>query len=200
MHILITKDIPRDVVNYLRDELDIKEEPRLAMHKSESAPSFLQIIGEIIQWLDPLKVAATAFLLELSREAAKDVYKNKAKIIKALKVATVTSLNHFSEVLSRIKKNLPSRTKVAISIPIPDNFFGTTLLIESDKEEEIAWAIANFIVRIEAISKFIKKISESELKPFAPLHLTLLEDGNLKLTWMDQKNMEMHEKVFNCNK
>lgn len=51
MQILITKDVPHEIVNYPRNDLDIKDEPRVAMHKSETDPSFIQIIGEIIQWL-----------------------------------------------------------------------------------------------------------------------------------------------------
>jgi hypothetical protein len=37
-------------------------------------------MGEALQWLSPLKVATTVFLSQLAKEAASDVYKNKAKI------------------------------------------------------------------------------------------------------------------------
>jgi hypothetical protein len=200
MKILITKDIPQEIVNDLRREFDIKEEPVLVEYKSGTNPSLIKIIAEIIEWLDYLKVPATVFLIELSKEAAKDFYKNKAKIFKALKLAIVSPLKRISRVLSKVKKKLPDQTKIIIGIPIPNNYFGTSLSIDSKQEEEIAWAVANFIVRIESISEFIKEISSSELKPLYPLNLILLEDGNIKITWMDQQNMNIHEKVFYFNK
>jgi len=200
MKIFITKDIPQEIVNDLRREFDIKEKPVLVVYKSGTDSSLIQIIAEIIEWLDILKVAATVFLIELSKQAAKDFYKNKDKIFKALKLAIVSPLKRISRVLSKVKKKLPDKTKIIIGIPIPNDYLGTILSIDSKQEEEIAWAVANFIVRIESISEFIKEISSSELKPLGPLNLILLEDGNIKLTWMDQQNMNIHEKVFYFNK
>ena len=200
MKIFITKDIPQEIVNDLRKEFDIKEEPVLVEYKSGTDPSLIQIIAEIIEWLAIFKEAATVFLIELSKEEAKDFYKNKDKIFKALKLAIVSPLKRISRVLSKVKKKLPDKTNIIIGIPIPNYYLGTILSIDSKQEEEIAWAVANFIVRIESISEFIKEISSSELKPLGPLNLILLEDGNIKLTWMDQQNMNNHEKVFYFNK
>lgn len=198
MKITVSGLPPKEVVQEISSFLNIKDKPSVIMQRSADPPSIIQIIGNVIDWLDPFKVAAIAFIAKLSGEVAKDVYKNKIKILKALELITVKPIREFVELISRSAKSTNFRnTQLFISINIPDDYFGTSLELKLNSAEELAWQFTNFIFRLEKIESILEDLMKLDKPPMAPINLIMNEDGTFIIKYMDTVDLEMHEVIVN---
>jgi len=194
MKIIITGLPPKDFVAEISSHLNIQEPPIQLNQKSAEPQSAIQIVGSIIEWLDPFKVAMLAFIAELSKETAKDVYKNKSKILKALGQAAVKPLKAFIDLIFRNKDKIEKEnTHLIISLNIPDEIMGTNLHLKVSAEEELAWQFANFIIKLNKIEAFVLQAMKSDKPPFAPINIIVNDDGSIIVKYMDQVDLQLHE-------
>lgn len=196
MKITVSGLPPKEIVYEISSFLNIKDKPSVIMQRSADPPSVIQIIGSVIDWIDPFKVAVIAFIAEISREAAKDIYKNKAKIFKALQLITVKPLKEFVEIIFRSKTFSEFKnTQIFISVNIPDDYFGTNLELKLNSKEDIAWQFANFILHIEEIEIELNKLIKSDKPPLAPISLILNNDGSILIKYMDSVDLKIQELI-----
>lgn len=195
MRLIVTSDIPSGVRTTLYADwrpFGGLEHTSEVMLKSAEAPSLIQIIGDVSQWLTPFKVAATVFLSQLAKEAATDIYKNKQKIGLALANAASTPLRLVSAALKKAREKSPRRPGLVVGLPLPDECFGIILLLPDASEEEIALRMARFIVRVERIENIIGGEISGGHPPFHNVQVIPLETGGFLVSWIDQ-NSTVHE-------
>lgn len=163
--------------------------------RAADAPSLLQLLANAIEWLHPLKVAATIFLSQLAKEAATDLWKNKKKIGVLLKDASIKPIKIVAAAISKaLKSSEHQKTHFSIGLSIPDDYFGTAFTFTDEDEEEIAWVVSNFIIRVEQIDKAVQDEINGPNKPLGRVFLTIEPDGGFLLRWMDGNKLEHHER------
>lgn len=80
----------------------------------------------------------------------------------------------------------PGRTQVRIGLPIPDDFMASCFQIESIDQNEIAIAIALFVLQAEEIERTLKKANQDN-GIFGNVKLTLRKDGRFEAEWKDDE-------------
>ena len=192
LRLLVTDDIPATTQRGLIDawqDFGALEPAGVISLRSADPPSFIQIMGEAVQWLSPLKVAATVFLSQLAKDAASDVYKNKAKIAQALAQIGAAPLRLVAESLKRVRDESPRQPRIVLGLSIPDDYFGTALSITDHSEEEVAYLIAGFVMRAEVIQQLVQAEVDAGRPPLGRVQV-MCSDGGFKLVWMDQQSVE----------
>jgi hypothetical protein len=198
MRLIITADIPSDVRQELLADWQslggLEQAPEVFL-KSPEAPSYIQIIGDALQWVTPLKAIAIVFFSQLAsqlaKEVATDIYKNKQQISRALAAAATAPLRLAAAVLKKARDGSPRRS-IAIGLPLPNEVEGTVLWLEADSAEEIAVLIACFVVRVETIEQLIQVEITAGRPPFGRVQVTPTDSGGFLLHWTDQ-NSESHK-------
>jgi hypothetical protein len=188
MKLIVTADISSDV----RQELligwqsvgGLEQAPEVFL-KSADAPSFIQIMGDALQWVTPLKVIATVFLSQLAKEAATDIYKNKQQIGRALANAAAVPLRRAAAALKRARDGSP-QSYLVIGLPILNEYIGTALALNANSEEEIALLIARFVVRAETIEQLIQSEISAGHPPLGRVQVIPTDSGGFLLHWIDQ--------------
>jgi hypothetical protein len=192
MRLIVTADIPSDV----RQELLVDWEPLGYLEqaheislKSPEAPSYIQIMADALQWVTPLKVAATwvlsSFLSQLAKDAAKDIYQHKEQIGRALANAAAAPLRLAAAALKRARDRSP-RCSLAIGLPLPNEVTGTVVWLDPDSEEEIALLIARFVMRAETIEQLIQAEIAGGRPPLGHVQVVPTDSGGFLLRWMDR--------------
>jgi len=197
MKLIVTSDIDKKIINNIRSQLNITEETRYFLQKSEAAETIVKIVGEILEWQNLLKIALTTFFIEITKEAAKDIYKNKTVILKALKKSTVKPFKKLVELIYKTKKKCPSNTKFVVCLQILDSFLGTELDISDEDELIIAWKLANYFYKAEQIKNFEIEYMNSSQYPMGKVYVEVKEDGSLLLQWFNKNDVGIQEKIIN---
>jgi hypothetical protein len=105
---------------------------RLTALRSAEPPSWIKIFAEVAEWVTPFKVVATVFVSQLAKNAADDLWKNKAAIAAALRNASAAPLRKLAAALLRAKEKARPSTDVIVGLPIPDDSAGSiTRLLKS---------------------------------------------------------------------
>ena len=190
MRLIVTADILPDVRQELHaawQPLGGLEEASEVFLKSAEPPSFIQIMGEALQWLPLLKVATTVFLAQLAKEAATDIYKHKQHIGRALTNAGAAPLRLVAAALKKARDSSPRRPGLFIGVPLPDDHFGTALSLPGDSEEEIASLVARFVVRVQAIEQLIQAEISAGRSPLGRVQVIPKGTEGFLLRWLDQE-------------
>lgn len=189
-----------ETVNQLKEDLRPVLEissTRPMSYRSPDAPSFIQLLGQAIEWLDPLKVASTVFLSQLAKEAASDLWENKKRIAVFLKDAAVKPLQVVAASIAKVlTKSGQQRTNFSIGLSLPEDYFGTAVNLENEHEDEIAWIVSNFVVRADKIETAIREEMAGQNKPLGRVQLTIQPNGSFLLQWVDDDEMRIHERTI----
>ena len=136
--IQMTEDIPasvrEDCIRSIGNVIPVADSSTKSLRSAEP-PSWIQFLADLLSWSTVIKVPATVFLAELAKEAAKDTWKNKERIAKALKQQGVEPLLKLSRALFKYCRASPRKTSVIIGFPFPDEDFGTGIAVEPETEE-----------------------------------------------------------------
>jgi hypothetical protein len=194
--ILATEDIPQSVLADIIQEwapLGRLNPGNPGYTKSAEGPSFIQIMGAAKEWFTPLNIAATVFLSTLAQEMAKDAYKNKAAIAKALAAGAAAPLRRAVQALSRAKSATHSRT-IVLGLSVPDDYFGTALTVPLDPEE-IAYPLAMLVTLANRIEAIIEAEVKAGRKPLARVNISLSGPQTLRLDWVDHSFAQHHIEI-----
>ena len=190
MRLFITADVPQEVREricaQMNDTFGVVDVHVMELRSLE-APSFATIVAEALSWKTVLGVPATVFLTEIARRSAGDVYD-------VLKARGVEPLRKVASALARLTRESPAPTHVYIGVPVPDEYFSSRLVIESDDTTKVAEVLARFVVKAQEIEKaVVNEVSGGEEPPGA-ITLRLLPDGSFIATWegMNGNQREVH--------
>ena len=185
----LTLDLERDLEGLLP-----LTDRRLTALRSADPPSWIKIFADVAEWVTPFKVIATVFLSQLAKNAADDLWKNKAAIAAALRNASATPLRKLTAALLRAKAQARPSTDVVVGLPIPDEYFGTALLVPTSSIEDAAVTLAVFVSRVEEIDAAIREANAEGNGPAASVRIVIRPDGSVTLRWQHHKTLEVVER------
>lgn len=155
-------------------------------YKSAEPPSWVALFEQTSAWVMVLGPSAAVFLGELLKEAAKDTWRNKDRIARALAKLVVQPLQTAAAAITRFRSMAAPRTDVDIGIPLPDDFFGTRLRLEGTDADSIALEIALFVQQCGAIQALLEDAERGGAGVVGQISLSLLPDGSMRVEWMNR--------------
>jgi len=172
------------------------EDQRITHLRSTEPPSWLKVFADVAEWISPLKVIATVFFSQLAKNAADDLWKNKARIAVLLRETAALPLRKFAEALSEAKRGSQANTDIVVGLPIPDDHFGTALIVPTETIEDAAAALAVFVCHAEEIDATVRAAIEGGEGPASSVRILLRPNGQVLLRWQHQKTLEIVEHEF----
>ena len=156
--------------------------------RSPDAPSWVTLIAGADWWLKILGACVGVYFAAIANEAGKDTWKNKSSIAAAFSKSG-SALRHFAQKLFVLRLKLP-QSKLVLSLPVPSDDFGTSLVLQGDTAEELGAELALFVHHLPKIQELIRSEgSEREGVVNGNIHLTLRIDGSLEVSWMDSTTL-----------
>lgn len=199
MKALATSDIDPRVLASLRDELSPDLELVLDKYsislKSVEPPSWIQFFAEGQWWLSALSAYAALYVAELVKEAGKETWKNRTKIVRTSAAAGDKVLK-LAKALSKMRASLPARSKLVLGLPVPDDYFGIRYELVAREADLMASEIAMFVSYIPRIEELVESESLGNGNVTGPLMLTVCDDLSLKVTWMNRKSLTVEERTL----
>lgn len=199
--IVATSDVSQTITDELRQDcgpdLRIRSRTSVAL-MSTDPPSFIKLVAESSEWSFALELAASAFLApffaqfgaQLGKNAADDLWKNRAAIARALASASAAPIRKVITVLRRAKSKARASTYVAIALPLPDEDYGTEMVVPTDSEEEAALAVALFVEQLAPIEVAVRREIDAGRSFLGSVRVVPQKDGSVVLKWMDGKTNE----------
>jgi hypothetical protein len=199
MLISATEDVPDEALSALADDLrglgTVQVDENRTFLRSAEPPSWIVLLEQTSSWVMILGPSAAVFLSELLKEAAKDTWRNKERIARALANPIVQPLRTMAAAIARFRGLVAPRTEVDIGIPLPDDYFGTRLRLEGTDADSIALEIALYIQHCGAIEKLFEDVERGSSGVLGHISLRLLPDGSMQAEWMS-RDLEPHNRVF----
>ena len=161
---------------------------RKAADPSELAQA-IQLLGDAAAWL-PLQAAATVYLGTLAKHAADATWKGVSALFKSPEVKLLADT---AETIAGAASDIGGEVEIFVGLNIPDKNWGTAMQIKAGNPEDIARALALFVVNANKISKMMEEEIAAGRTPFARAEIEVHEGDTLILKWRDQ-NFEMHER------
>ena len=121
MQLAATDDVPNDrleiLAAQLRELVPVEVDEARTSYKSFEPPSWIALLEHIPTWAVIFGPSAAVFLNEPLRETAKDVYRNKAAIGRALASPVVGPLRSAAAAITRFRK-AGGRTQILSAYPV----------------------------------------------------------------------------------
>lgn len=199
MRALSTKDVPLERLREFGEDLgpefefEIKE-GRIVLLSAEP-PSWIHLIADSSWWVSLFSAAAALYVAEIVKEAAKESWKNRAKVV-AVVVGATNKVRLFAEKIVRLKQKLPERTEVVLALPVPNDYFGVRLALSTQDPDLLAVQISLFVTHMPALVEVIWNEKLDGSRVANGLFLELLENGDLKVVWFNRESLEREELVI----
>jgi hypothetical protein len=198
MQIVSTEDVAASVLAELRTDLQAElhvsaEDSRFFM-RSLDAPSWVRLVAELSWWQQALAAAAALYVAELLKEAAKDTWKSRAKLVAAA-VAAGGAIKSFVTVVRTFKAKLSARTDVIFGLPEPDEYFGVHFQLPFDDPATTELAMALFVHYQPAVSRLISEHQAFGVRAATGYFLEIQSDASLRVWWFNSKSLQ-REEVF----
>lgn len=190
MLISATQDVPEEQLSALADDLSalgsVYVDGNRTFYKSAEPPSWVALFEQTSAWVLLLGPAAAVFLNELLKEAAKDTWRNKDRIARAMARPVAQPLRIAAAAIASFRSTIAPRTDVDIGIPLPDDHFGTRLRLEGTDADSIALDVALFVHQCGAIQALLEDAERSGAGVIGQISLRLLTDGSLQVEWLSR--------------
>ena len=188
MRLIFSSDISLDELREwaieVGGEYAIEVDEQQDFCRSLDAPSWVTLIAEADWWLKILGIYVGLYFAEIVKEAGKDTWNNKSSIAAALSKSG-SVLRHFAQKLFVLRRKLPN-SKLVLSLPVPSDDFGTSLVLQGETIEELGGELALFIHHLPKIQELIRNEGLArEGVVNGGIYLTLQDDGSLEVTWMN---------------
>ncbi len=190
MKLIATTDVPDSVRHHLVADLATVisvEDQGQVLARAAGPTSFIELVGEAIEWVTPLKDVAKAFLLQLVKEAATDLWKHKKQIAAVLGTAAMASLKKIVSALARARERCTRKPEITIGIGPSFALLKVALVRPPTNEAECAWVLAHFVLKAERAEAIIVEESQSKDGVLIPAQLEIRPDGKGLLRWLDHK-------------
>ena len=194
VQISATADIPEPVLATLVADLEplgsVRVDGRRFFFKSVDPPSWVALLELPSTWIQVLGPSAAIFLGELLKEAAKDTWRNKAAIARALALPVSAPLRAAAMALAKFRRSAHPRTGIDVGYPVPDEHFGARLRLEGRDADTIALELALFVRQSGAIERLLGEVQEGSDAPIGPIILRLKQDGAVEVAWVGGESLE----------
>lgn len=185
----VSLDSLRELGAELVPDLELDVEEGQALFMSAEPPSWVALLEHADLWL---KVFGGLYVAELVKEAAKETWKNRAKIA----TAAGNQVRKLADGIANLRHRLARRTRIEIGLPTPDEFYSTRLEIEGSDPADMAIQIALFVHYLPAVCAVIKSDGLDRGNAAGGIKLTLGADASLEMRWQDNKTLAEARRVF----
>ncbi len=160
MRALSTRDISLEDLRNLSAELgpdfEMEIDERQTVLKSAAPPSWVMFFAEADWWIKLLELCAGLYVAEIVKEAAKETWKNRSKILSAA-VSGGNRVKQLAVAIGSFRSRLASKTQIVIGLPVPDDYDGTRFELVGTDVDELAVQIALFVHYLPAVVDLIRK-------------------------------------------
>jgi len=177
------------LVDALRAHFEI-DGPHHYFRKAESVPQFIQLLADWKVWVG-LGLLASGFLTKIGQRAGDALWDS---IRERLKRKDAKPLADTAAALARARKAAGASGYICIGLAVPDDYFGTVVVIHDTEPEKIAYQIARFAEKAEAIAAAMREEISAGNGPTSRVTVTLLDDGGVKLEWHAQSGFKPRER------
>ena len=196
LHLMLSEGFSQDAVDNLTSALEtvIKTEtPEIVCRKTaerEPLPQFIHAVAQAQLWQDTLGSSAAHFLNRLGYRG-KDIAWDEAE--HALTQEDVAPLAHVVKAMADMKDSIARPASIVVGLNIPNDRFGTVVMIEATRPIKIAYDIARFVSRADAIATVIQRAVVTGETPRGPALITFEDDGGVTIRWNSRADMRPHE-------
>jgi hypothetical protein len=181
-------ELARALAPYIRTET-----PEIYCRKSsdlEALPQFIHAVGQGQLWQESLGESAAVFLNQLGYRAA-DIAWDEAE--HALARTDCAPLAGVAMALTVAKETIARPVSIIVGLNIPNDRFGTVVVIDDSRPVKIAFAIARFVTRADEIAMVIQRAVVTGETPRGPALLSFDDDGSVLIKWNSRADMRPHE-------
>jgi hypothetical protein len=193
MKVFSTIDVSLDSLRELRAELvpdlELDVEEGQVVFMSAQPPSWVALVEHADLWL---KVFGGLYLAELVKEAAKETWKNRAKIA----TAAGNQVRKLADGIANLRHRLAGRTRIEIGFPTSDEVYSTRLEMEGSDPADLAIQIALFVHYLPAVCAVIKSEGLDRGNAVRGIRLTVGADASLEMRWLDNKTLAEASPLF----
>lgn len=199
MQLLATDDISDDLVESLREDLvdifgDAEDDGRMCF-RSQDAPSWIRLVADADLWAQALTAGCALYIAELIKEAAKETWKSRAKIV-AGAVGAGGRIHALAAKIIRFKSLAPKRVEVVLALPTPHKYFGAQLQISTADPYVLELELALFVHYLPAVAALIETNERDGNKAATGYFLELDPSGALRISWFDRETLKKMETVI----
>jgi hypothetical protein len=196
LHLMLSEGFTPDAAAGLAQALppDIRPEtPEIYCRKSselEALPQFIHAVGQGQLWQDALGAPAAAFLNQLGYRTA-DISWDEAE--HALSRSDCAPLARVVTAFTVAKETIARPASIIVGLNIPNDRFGTVVVIDESRPVKIAYVIARFVSRADEIATVIQRAVVTGETPRGPALLSFGDDGSVVIRWNSRADMRPHE-------
>jgi hypothetical protein len=185
MHARSTADVSLQTLIAIGAELggDFKlevEENQIHLRSAEP-PSWVTFLAEADWWVKAMAAYAALYVAEIVKEAGKDTWKHRAKVLSA----SMNLISRFGNAIAHLRKKLSSRTRIEIALPIPDVNFCTRIELIGSEADDLAMQTALFVHHLPALLELMHEQKLDCGNVAGGISLKLLPDASLNVQWQD---------------
>lgn len=187
-----TSDVPNEYVDdFVREighEKCSNSDSRITLCSVEP-PSFIQVIGTLVNWQTVFGVSATVFLSTLAKRLAEDVYDRKKVVAGAL----FEPLKRFSKVIANFTRRSETRSGVYVEIIAPRGTPNPSISFRSQSEKEIVFELSCFYATSEQILQHLIRISKECEGGLTPPVVSVSGSGDVTVRCYHGQNNDLVE-------
>ncbi len=157
--------------------------------RSADPPSWVTFLAEADWWVKAMAAYAALYIAEIVKEAGKDTWKNRAKIWSAA-ITAANLIGRFGIALANLRKRLPSRTRIKIALPVPDDYFCTSIELIGTDANDLAIQVALFVHHLPALFELMRDQTLNSRTVAGGISLTLLPDASMHVRWQDNDTLQ----------
>ena len=171
-----------------------------ALQASQTPPAWVEIITNLASWATIFKVAAAAYVAELTKCLAHDHWENRHRYRKEVTAglgSALDRLQQFVGCLAEAGRSIQRRLTVRLCIQEPGHEL-TRVSAALDSEEELLETTAFFVHYLPGIVKAVGTIHAKHGRPAGYGIKCCLLQGAFQLTWLDQ-DWRQWQQVFEAD-
>ena len=199
MRALSTSDVPleslRELSLDLSPDLELEVDERQIELRAVEPPSWVTFLANGDWWLKAFAAYSALYVAEIVKEAAKGTWKNRGKALTAVRAAT-TGIKKLAAGIAKLRQRLSPRTRIAMGLPIPDDYFATSLDLLGSDPDDLAFQIALFVHHLPGLTTLIESEGLQQGRVLGAMRLKLQQDASLEVSWMDKDSFTQHRKVL----
>jgi hypothetical protein len=195
MKITATDDVPDDALQEFRSSFEsdvLAPEGGRFFFKSLDAPSWVHVIASLEWWQQALSAAAALYIAEIVKEAAKETWKSRAKILSSA-VKSCVEIKNFAGRVAHFKTRLAARTEVVIGLPQPRDYDGTHLTLTAEDPGVVEIELALFVHYLPAVALFLAGQKTKGTSAATGYFLEIRPNADLLIWWFDNESCKRNE-------
>ena len=166
---------------------------KIILNSAEPA-SWVTFLANADWWTQGLAAYAALYVAEIIKEAAKDTWKNRSMALSA-GIAVGKGVKKLAASIATFRHRLPPRTQLRIALPVPDDYFATSLELLGFDPADLEVQVALFVHHLPALTTLIQSEQLEGSRVLGGIYLKLVENAALEVSWKD-KEFTRHRRVL----